>query len=97
MVMGPPKESRDADDLVEPLYAGLSDAGKRGLDAASAADADSGPSDPWKHPRRAQIPDVPAEGGDENEVRIFPLVLKALLLLIVLGALSAFVYLTIGV
>lgn len=86
--MGLPDERREEDELVEPLFAGLS--------GAEEHDQDAAPQDPWKHPRAAPLPGTAAIEEPEAEPATFPLVLKALFLLIVLIAVGAFVYLTIG-
>ena len=96
--MGLSDKRREADELVEPLFAGLSGAQERKEAGAGEADAGDAPPDPWKHPRAAQAQGASPTADDiEGEPSTFPLLLKALLLLIVLVAIGAFVYLTIGV
>jgi len=94
--MGKPDERRRADELVEPLFAGLAGAEEPNRPAESAPAPPTGASDPWTHPRTA-LPAAPPEDGAEREPSLAPLVLKALLLLIVLVAISAFVYFAFGV
>jgi hypothetical protein len=99
--MGVPDERREERELVEPLFAGLSGAEEpreADPDPAEADEADEGPTDPWKHPRPAHLPSesVPLQDIDA-ESATFPLVMKALLLLIALVAISAFVYFAFGV
>ncbi len=95
--MGLPEKRREADELVEPLFAGLSGAQEEKAKTPGADDSQDAPPDPWKHPRAAQFASQTASADDEAEPSTFPLVMKAVLLLIVLVAIGAFVYLTIGV
>ena len=100
--MAKPEEPRDADHLVEPLFAGLSRAGPRskerlksGLENQAVA-ADE--ADPWSNSRH--VFPLPADlevDPTEEEPSTARLMFKAVLILVLLVAAGTFVYLTFGV
>ncbi|MEO6709501.1 MAG: hypothetical protein ABI054_01645 [Planctomycetota bacterium] len=95
--MGEPEKRREADELVEPLFAGLARAEEHSEDALELEGGDDGPKDPWKHPRSANPPGQAATAADvDREPAMFPLILKALILMVALVAVGAFIYVTFG-
>ncbi|HTF90818.1 MAG TPA: hypothetical protein VK843_20525 [Planctomycetota bacterium] len=95
--MGEPEKRREADELVEPLFAGLAGAEEQSEDSLELEAEAEGPKNPWNHPRSAILPGQAVSTADvEREPAMFPLVLKALILMVALVAIGAFIYVTFG-
>lgn len=100
--MAQPEKSRERDEHVEPLFAGLSRAHDQGDEEAAleqhASTDGAAPRDLWHDSRRAFAPQgEPKPERAEDEPSTGRLLLKALFLLVLLVAAGAFVYLTFGV
>jgi hypothetical protein len=95
--MGLPEKRREADEIVEPLFAGLSGAEEQPGRAPEEDEAGEEKLDPWTHSRAALSPPSLPPANLDAEPSLAPLLLKAFVLLIVLVAFAGFVYFAFGV